>query len=177
VPSGGGQRNVVVQDLAGWANVQSDKRDYNRLWDGCYDVIVVLDGDRGRDWGWSEFHLSHEGKQLEGRLRAVGIPLRVLERYAPESYFSLRACEAVLGASLSTYFPLPIDRPVRPWWVWHGGENRGPLARVPLQISRSRSPGGFPVDLQRRRRRASRNARLFVRLRPEQEPSPPRPRR
>jgi hypothetical protein len=104
---------MVAQDLGGWANAVSPSRDLSRLWDGCFDLLVVLDGDVGRQMLVAGCPLSKEGTDLQLRLHGVGIDLWILERYAIENYFSQSALEAVTGKNLGSYFPLPKNRPIK----------------------------------------------------------------
>lgn len=105
---------AVTQSVNGWPNVLSDDFDLSRLADGCLDLMVIMDGDRGRDLQHPKRPLSTEGRKLKGRLDKIGIELQVLRRYGPENYFSRAAVEAVLGRDLSSMFPVseivPIDQ-------------------------------------------------------------------
>ncbi len=105
--------NILVDDVGGWANIENPNRDQLRLADGCYDLIVVMDGDRGRDMALAERPISAVGRNVERLLRAVGIDLRILERYGLENYFSRAALEAVVGGDHSAHFQLPVDGPVQ----------------------------------------------------------------
>lgn len=103
---------IVTQDVGGWPNVLSPDRDLSRMWEGCRDLLVIMDGDKGRDMSDPNRPLSKNGCDLEGRLAAVGIKLRVLHRYGIENYFSQRAMEAVLERDLSAFFLLSEDQRV-----------------------------------------------------------------
>jgi hypothetical protein len=105
---------AVTQSVNGWNNILSDDYDLRRLADGCLDLMVVMDGDRGRDLKHPKRHLSAEGKTLKARLDKIGIELHILQRYGPENYFSQSAVEAVLERDLTGMFPpseiLQIDK-------------------------------------------------------------------
>ncbi len=109
--------NMKAHGIGGWDTVLSPAYDLGRLWDGCKDVIAIMDGDRGRKLQEENRPLSAEGKKLEQRLASVGIDLRVLMRYGIENYFSKEAMESVMRdagkpSDLSKYFPLPEDKAV-----------------------------------------------------------------
>lgn len=99
-----------------WATSHSfsDDFDLRRLADGCLDLMVVMDGDRGRDLKLPRRPLSTGGKKLKSRLDKIGVELQILQRYGPENYFCRSAMEEALGSDLSSAFPLsevlPIDQ-------------------------------------------------------------------
>lgn len=102
----GERDDVVLQPIGGWGELSNPNWPLERLWDGCLDVIVVADGDNGRDWNRTDRPLSDAGKALIKRLTAVGITGFVLNRYGLENYFSTTAVEAVLGTAVGQHFPL-----------------------------------------------------------------------
>lgn len=104
---GANTREVVVQSLGSWPHLLNENYDFGRLLDGCYDAIVVIDGDRARDWSKPARPYGADTGRLQRALRAVGIPLFVLERYGIENYFPRNAVQAVLGQ------PLPAGLVIR----------------------------------------------------------------
>ena len=102
---------ILTDSLGGWANILSPSWRPDRLRDGCHDLVVLLDGDQGRDFATPGHPLNANARRVCDILAKVGVELIVLERYGIENYFSQRACEAVLGPAVSDHFPLPLDRP------------------------------------------------------------------
>jgi hypothetical protein len=107
----GERDDVVLQPIGGWAELSNPNWPLDRLWDGCLDVIVVADGDNGRDWSKADRPLSETGKVLMKRLATVGITGFVLNRYGLENYYSKAAVEAVLGSAVAHAFPLADNGP------------------------------------------------------------------
>jgi len=102
----GDRDDVVLQSIGGWSELSNPDWPLERLWDGCLDVVVIADGDNGRDWTRADRPLSQIGTILMKRLEAVGVTGFVLKRYGLENYFSRAAVEAVLGPSVARQFPL-----------------------------------------------------------------------
>src|SRR5207244_1156894 len=90
-----GVTGVVFDSVGGWGNF--DAKEPERLRDGCRQVFVVMDGDNGRHLRKKNKPLTDLAKRVQKRLEPLGIPLRVLEMYGIENYFSQKACEEVLG--------------------------------------------------------------------------------
>jgi len=107
-----GISDLSAQPIGGWHNILSPNYDFDPLWDGCRDVVMIMDGDKGRWLSEPGRPLSPNGVRLQSRLEAVGIKLHVLMRYGIENYFTQKAMEAVLGQDLSDHFPLDETRPV-----------------------------------------------------------------
>lgn len=84
----------------------------DRLADGCHDLIVILDGDKGRDWARLGHPIRADAQRVLDKLRDGGVDYWVLERYGIENYFSQTACETVLAQDLAGHFPLPADTAV-----------------------------------------------------------------
>jgi hypothetical protein len=103
---------LSAQSIGGWNNVLHPNYDFEPLWDGCCDVVMIMDGDKGRRLSDPDRPLSPKGDRLQSRLEAVGIKLHVLRRYGIENYFTQRAMEDVLRRNLSEHFPLDETRPV-----------------------------------------------------------------
>ena len=82
---------------------------FKRLWDGCLDVILIADGDNGRDWSRPGLPLSTDGADLLRRLQAIGVTGFVLQRYGLENCFTRAAVDTVLGTTIAQYFPLADD--------------------------------------------------------------------
>jgi hypothetical protein len=106
-------KTVVVQAVNGWKNVLSMQFDVGPLLDGFHHVILVLDGDRGRDWSQPQHPLKADAEKLIVRLGQAGIQVHILERYAIENYFSREAFEAVLGCDFGAGFRLDSFQPVK----------------------------------------------------------------
>jgi len=104
---------VVVQPIYGWKNVLSAQFDVGPLLDGFQHVILVLDGDRGRDWKQPGHPLNADAQRVIAKLGQAGVQVHILERYGIENYFSREAFEAVLGRDLGAFFPLDPFRPVK----------------------------------------------------------------
>jgi hypothetical protein len=101
---------VMFDWVGGWNALV--KKDPNSFLRGAKEVIVVMDGDRGRELSKEGMPFTDLAREQEARLRAAGMELRVLERYGIENYFPQKALESVLNKDLSSYFPLPHDVPV-----------------------------------------------------------------
>lgn len=105
----GERDDVVIQPIGGWSELGNPDFPFERLWDGCLDVVLVADGDNGRDWSRPDRPLSPVGVSLIKRLEAIGIRGFVLQRYGLENYFSKAAVQAVFGPAVAQHFPLPDD--------------------------------------------------------------------
>jgi hypothetical protein len=104
---------IVTQSLGGWANIGSPSWRPDRLYDGCHGVIVLVDGDHGRDLQLPGRPLSATGERVRRILAAAGVELFVLDRYGMENYLGQSACEAVLGLGAGAAFPLPLYQKAR----------------------------------------------------------------
>jgi hypothetical protein len=98
--------DAVTDSLKGWTAVMNPAWTADRLADGCHDLIVILDGDKARDWNQPGHPFRADAQVVLDKLTAAGVNFVVLERYGIENYFTQAACEAVLGRSLSALFPL-----------------------------------------------------------------------
>ncbi len=105
----GDRDDVVIQPIGGWSELGNPDFPFERLWDGCLDVVLVADGDNGRDWSRPDRPLSPVGAALSKRLEAIGVRGFVLQRYGLENYFSKAAVQAVLGPAVAQHFPLADD--------------------------------------------------------------------
>jgi hypothetical protein len=102
-----GQRDdVVFQPIGGWGELSNQDWPLDRLWDGCLDVVLIADGDNGRDWTRSDRMLSDAGNILMKRLKVIGVSGFILKRYGIENYFPKNAVEAVCGKLIAQSFPL-----------------------------------------------------------------------
>jgi hypothetical protein len=99
---------IVTDSLGGWNNILSPRWRPDRLRDGCYDLVVLLDGDKGRDFTAPGRPLNANALRVYEILADVGVELIVLDRYGIENYFSRPACEAVLGLAVGRCFPLSL---------------------------------------------------------------------
>lgn len=105
----GRRDDVVIQPIGGWSELRNSDFPFERLWDGCLDVILIADGDNGRDWGRPSRPLSTDGADLLRRLQAIGVTGFVLQRYGLENYFTRAAVDTVLGTTIAQHFPLADD--------------------------------------------------------------------
>jgi hypothetical protein len=105
---------IVVDCFNGWATVLGSNWRPERLWDGCHDLIVLLDGDRARDFSKPNRPIKPDSDVRAGlrRMDEARVGRRILERYAFENYFPPSAFEAVIGAQPAGVFPLDETRPV-----------------------------------------------------------------
>jgi hypothetical protein len=106
--------NIVVRSVGGWNQVINPNWHPTELSDGCSDLLVLLDGDRARDWTRAGHPIRPERdiSAAIAKFKAAKIEVHVLERYAIENYFSQAAFERVLGTSMAGIFPLDPARSV-----------------------------------------------------------------
>ena len=109
---GATELGIVTDSLGGWNNILSPQWRPDRLRDGCHDLIVLVDGDKGRDYTTVGDPLHENATRICRILAEAGVDLIVLGRYGIENYFSQSACEAELGPAVAAHFPLPHDRAV-----------------------------------------------------------------
>ncbi len=102
----GRRDDVVLQPIGGWNELSNEDWPVERLWDGCLDVVLIADGDNGRDWTKPDRPLSESGRSLTGRLEAAGVAGFILNRYGIENYFTKGAVETVAGPTVAQSFPL-----------------------------------------------------------------------
>ena len=109
---GATELGIVTDSLGGWNNILSPQWRPDRLRDGCHDLIVLVDGDKGRDYTTVGDPLNENATRISRILAEAGVELIVLRRYGIENYFSQSACEAELSPAVAAHFPLPHDRAV-----------------------------------------------------------------
>ena len=100
---------IVFGDVAGWPGLRNKDPDFLLL--GSKAVIVIMDGDQGRELLKHDQPLTELAQEQESRLARHGIDLYVLRCYGIENYLPRHAVERVLGMDLSTYFPVPLHVP------------------------------------------------------------------
>jgi hypothetical protein len=100
---------IVFGDLAGWAGLRNKDPEFLLL--GSKAVIIVMDGDQGRELMKHDQPLTDLAEEQESRLARYGIDLYVLRRYGIENYLPRHAVERVVGMDLSGYFPVPEHVP------------------------------------------------------------------
>jgi hypothetical protein len=141
---------IAFDDVGGWPALRN--KDPNSLLLGSKAVIIVMDGDQGRNLSKPDRPLTDETQEQERRFAKHGIVLHVLRRYGIENYFPQRSVERVLGMDLSAYFPVPEHVPFTqhlsqdskgPWyrfrrWVALKLDLKMPQPRQPL-YSKSRN--------------------------------------
>jgi hypothetical protein len=105
---------VVCQAVGGWAQVLNDHWSPRGMGDGCSDFVVLLDGDRARDWSRAGFPIRPERtlRSAIAKFKRHKVRFVILERYAIENYFPQVAFESVLGVPLAGHFPLRPDKSV-----------------------------------------------------------------
>jgi hypothetical protein len=96
---------IVFGDVGGWSGLRNKDPDFLLL--GAKAVIVVVDGDEGRELSSPDQPLTEVAEREQSRLAKHGIELYVLRRYGIENYFPRAAVERVIGMDLSAYFPVP----------------------------------------------------------------------
>src|SRR5262249_2054490 len=74
---GYGDVDIVSQALGGWYNILSPNWRPDRLADGCHDLVVVLDGDKGRDFNAPGRPLNANAQRIRQILAEAGIELIV----------------------------------------------------------------------------------------------------
>jgi len=103
---------VAIHWVDGWDNVLSQHFDIDPFLQGFQYVVLVLDGDNGRDLSLPERPIKPKVQLVIEKLESVGVPVRVLIRYGIENYFSQTALQKVLGRDLNGSFPLDETLPV-----------------------------------------------------------------
>jgi hypothetical protein len=101
---------ILFDFVGGWSALAN--KDPHSFLRGARDAIVVMDGDNGRKLEKKNRPLTKMARLQERRLGAIGVELRVLQRYGIENYFSRTALESVLNRNLASYFPIPQDQSV-----------------------------------------------------------------
>jgi len=134
---------IVFGDIAGWPGLLDKDPDFLLL--GSKAVMIVMDGDGGREFSKSNRPLTDTALSEHGRLARHGIELHVLRRYGIENYFPRAAVERVLGIDLSAYFPVPehvpftehLSRDNKGLWYRF---RRWAAARLDLKMPQPRQP-------------------------------------
>jgi hypothetical protein len=100
--------DVVVQPVGGWAQILSESWSPRGMGDGCSDLLVLLDGDRARDWSkpGNPVRPEQDVRDVIRKFNEYRIPYHILERYALENYFPQSAYEKVMGTGVAKHFPL-----------------------------------------------------------------------
>jgi hypothetical protein len=142
-----GVSEIVYDNVNGWPGLQGKQPE--RLLDGCREVFVVMDGDLGRTLSKRQKPLTKLAREIKQRLDQHAIPLRVLERYGIENYFSRTALESVLSMDLSQYFPFPDNVPCGKHLVADAARSRfARLFRSAKQfVTRRQSPSFYRKEL------------------------------
>lgn len=128
--------SIKVSPLGGWNEVLSEKWRAEDLFENCKDLIVIMDGDRGRDLKKPSrpIKTDKEMKLFLKKLRHAGIECHILERYGFENYFPQHAFESVLGNKVNVRFPLNECEKVETQLAGFGYSKKqnGNLAKVTL---------------------------------------------
>ncbi|MGA2814625.1 MAG: hypothetical protein ABSG16_24810, partial [Candidatus Acidiferrum sp.] len=124
--------------VGGWPNLGG--KDASYFQQGCHEAFVVMDGDVGRKLNKNTKPLTAIGRTQKKRLADLGVLLEVLERYGIENYFPQKALEAVIGKTLSAYFPIPdhvaVNEYLRePTMHWKDRVKRFLVFRLRLSLS------------------------------------------
>ena len=132
----------TVGSVGGWPNLLAET-DPERWLDGCYEAVIVMDGDVGRHLRRRKKPFTNQAKKAKRKLRKYLITLHVLKRYGIENYFSPQACEAILLRDLSAYFPIPDHVPI----LKHFSERPSVTNRFIRWILRRRSSSFYQKKL------------------------------
>ena len=132
----------TADSVGGWSNLLS-KIDPDRWLDGCYEAVIVMDGDVGRHLRRRKKPFTNQAEKAKRKLRKYPITLHVLKRYGIENYFSRQACEAILLRDLSAYFPIPDHVPI----LKHFSERPSVTNRFIRWILRRRSSSFYQKKL------------------------------
>ena len=101
---------IMFDHVGGWSGLR--QKDPNVLLVISKAVIVVMDGDEGRNLSKRNRPLTNMAREQQRRLARYGIDLCVLRRYGIENYFPKSAVEQAIGMDLSAFFPIPEDTPM-----------------------------------------------------------------
>lgn len=96
---------ILFDFVAGWEMLRA--KDPQTFQHGCYEAIVVMDGDRGRRLDKSGKPLTRIAREQQRRFASLPVELHVLARYGIENYFPRSCLEAVVGRDLTPFFPIP----------------------------------------------------------------------
>lgn len=100
-----------IDVVGGWPNLLN--RPVDRWLDGCREAVIVMDGDKGREYGKPKLRYSSDARLAFRKFKHHPIHLFVLERYGVENYFTQAAVEGVTSLNLAGKWPLPIDKAVK----------------------------------------------------------------
>jgi hypothetical protein len=109
VAQAGEAPEIIFGDVGGWPGLRNKDPEFLLL--GSRAVIVIMDGDQGRELSKQDRPLTDVAQEQENRLARHGIDLYILRRYGIENYLPRQAVERVLGVDLSAYFPVPDHVP------------------------------------------------------------------
>ena len=134
---------IVFGDVGGWPGLLNKEPDFLLL--GSKAVIIVMDGDGGRQFSRSDRPLTEAAEEEQSRLARHGIELHVLRRYGIENYFPRAAVEGVLGIDLAAYYPVPehvgftehVSRDNKGLWYRF---RRWAAAKLDLKMPQTRQP-------------------------------------
>jgi hypothetical protein len=101
---------VLFDFVGGWPNLIA--KDPGTFQHGCNEAVVVMDGDRGRDFVRPGRPYSQEARDQERKFIGLPVEMQVLERYGIENYFPRQALEAIVGQDLTPFFPIPPEAKV-----------------------------------------------------------------
>ncbi len=144
---------IQVRPIGGWAQILAAEWNPQTLADGCHDWVVLMDGDRARDFGASGFPIrpDPEVRAALAKFERVGVKPHVLERYAIENYFPRAAFEAVVGAAVTGVFPLNPGRSVASQVPGYSKDRNGDLAAATsISDLAGTDLGGFLDELKNR---------------------------
>ncbi|HTY85625.1 MAG TPA: hypothetical protein VMB19_15500 [Silvibacterium sp.] len=100
-----------IDVVGGWPNLLN--RPVDRWLDGCREAVIIMDGDKGREYGKPKLRYSSDARLAFRRFKHHPIHLFVLERYGVENYFTQAAVESITSLNLAGQWPLPIDKAVK----------------------------------------------------------------
>jgi hypothetical protein len=96
---------ILLDFVGGWPMLLA--KDPQTFQHGCYEAVVVMDGDQGRRLDKPNKPLTSMAREQRNRFTSLPVELHVLERYGIENYFPQSALETVVGQDLARFFPIP----------------------------------------------------------------------
>jgi hypothetical protein len=105
-------RNIVAQQFGGWVNILSGSWTPDGLGDGCYDFVMLLDGDRAHDFSKADRPFKPGVARLVAKLDSIGVKYQILDRYGIENYFPVSAFAALGMTPRDGGWALDHSRPI-----------------------------------------------------------------
>jgi hypothetical protein len=102
---------ILFDSVGGWEGLRT--KEPEAFQHGCYEAIVVMDGDRGRQLTKHKKPLTQIARAQNQRFDGLPVSLHILQRYGIENYFPQARLEAIVGQDLTRFFPIPDHIAVR----------------------------------------------------------------